>query len=265
MTNPDAPLDSTADALAEAGAPEDQIAGAAQGFATVFDANGPFGPPDGTTLPTLPSLPNGYDWRVVLRDHNDSNNLTDHGEDWTDYDWQGWYWEDGRPICGHRLAIVYLRQNTVVLHQRSVQVEGLDTEFEFVSAVVRAAERLYSDNDFNRNSWLSTDFAGLQEASTPNPTVLAVAPTSLTLSLANTPDGQQLTVLGDNGVNYTVLASYTSSDDTIATVSTGGPAGGLAFSGMVAPVAIGTATVTVSYTPAGGTALTATVAVTVTA
>lgn len=165
MTNPDAPLDKTADALAEAGASEDQIAGAAQGFATVYDANGPYGPPDGPTLPTLPSLPDGYDWRVILRDHNDTNNLTDEGREWgDDYDYNGWYWEDGRPICGHRLAVVYLRQNTVVLHQRSVQVEGLDTEFEFVSAVVRAANHLYSGHDFNRNTWLTNDFPGLQES-----------------------------------------------------------------------------------------------------
>lgn len=166
LTNPDAPLDNTAEALAETGAGEDQIAGAAQGFATVYDADGPFGPPDAPgTLPTLPSLPDGYDWRVILQEHRDTDNLTDNGSyDWSDYDWQGWYWEDGRPICGHKLAIVYLRQNTVVLHQRSVQVEGLDTEYEFVSAIVRAAERLYSDNDFNRNTWLTQDFPGLQES-----------------------------------------------------------------------------------------------------
>lgn len=196
MTNPDAPLDNTAETLAEAGASEDQIAGAAQGFATVYDSDqlaadaaglthtspqsNPYGdtasfgdsddpdsdgddPPPGT-LPTLPTLPTGYDWRVVLRDHRDTNNLTDHSDDGYDYDWNGWYWEDGRPICGHRKAIVYLRQNTVVLHQRSVQVEGLDTEYDFVSAIVCAAEHLYSENDFNRNTWLTNDFPGLQES-----------------------------------------------------------------------------------------------------
>jgi hypothetical protein len=165
MTNPDAPLDKTADALAETGASEDQIAGAAQGFATVYDANGPFGPPDGLTLPVLPTLPTGYDWRVILRDHDDSNNLTDRGEEWDgrDYDYNGWYGEDGRRLFGHKVAVIYLRQNTVVLHQHQVQVAGCNTEFEFVSAVVRGAERLYGEHDFNRNTWLTTDFAGLQE------------------------------------------------------------------------------------------------------
>lgn len=165
MTNPDAPLDKTAEALAETGAPEDQIAGAAQGFATVYDANGPYGPPDGLTLPTLPELPEGYDWRVILREHDDSNNLTDRGEDWDGYQngLSAWYAEDGHRLFGHKVAIIFLRQNTVVLHQHRVQVEGRNTEFEFVSAIVRGAERLYSEHDFSRNTWLATDFPGMQE------------------------------------------------------------------------------------------------------
>lgn len=167
MTSPDAPLDNTADALAETGATEDQIDGATEGFATVYDANGPFGPPcSPDALPTLPELPDGYDWRVILRDHDDSNNLTDRGEEWDgrDYAYNGWYGEDGRRLFGHKFAIIYLRQNTVVLHQHRVQVEGLDTEFEFVSAIVRGAERLYSEHDFERNTWLTSDFPGMQES-----------------------------------------------------------------------------------------------------
>lgn len=163
--NPDEPLDKTADALAETGATENQIDGATEGFATVFDADGPFGPPDGLTLPTLPVLPTGYDWRIILREHDDSNNLTDRGEEWDgrENSFSAWYGEDGRRLFGHKFAIVFLRQNTVVLHQHRVQVEGLNTEFEFVSAIVRGAERLYSEHDFDRNTWLTTDFPGMQE------------------------------------------------------------------------------------------------------
>lgn len=161
MTNPDAPQDDKAEAFAEAGSSEDAIAGAAQGFATEFDANGPFGVTFGA-LPTLPVLPTGFDWRVELKEHRDSTNLTDHSE-YNGYDYSAWFWEDGRPICGHRHAIVFLRQNTVIIKQRTVQVEGLDTEFEFVTAVVEAANHLYGQHDADRRGWLVTDFPGLQE------------------------------------------------------------------------------------------------------
>lgn len=161
MTNPDAPLDKQAVELAQVGASEDAIAGATQGFATVFEADDPFCPA-GTTLPTLPELPTGFDWRVVLREHRDSTNLTDDGE-YDDYAWQGWYWEDGRPICGHKKAIIFLRQNEVVLKQRTVEVEGLDTEFEFVTKIVDEAKHLFDEHDFDRRDWLAADFPGLQE------------------------------------------------------------------------------------------------------
>lgn len=115
-----------------------------------------------TALPTLPVLPTGFDWRVELKEHPDSTNLTDHSHD-EGYDYAGWFWEDGRPVCGHKLAVVYLRQNTVILKQRTVQVDGLDTELEFVTAVVGAAIHLFNQHDADRRGWLVSDFTGLQE------------------------------------------------------------------------------------------------------
>lgn len=109
-------------------------------------------------LPTMPTLPAGYDWVVELKEHRDSTNLTDHSHEYGDGYWGGWYWEDGRPIVGHKKAIIFLRQNHVILKQRSVQVEGLDTELDFVTKIVEEAEHLFSQHDFDRRGWLATDF-----------------------------------------------------------------------------------------------------------
>lgn len=65
----------------------------------------------------------------------------------------------------------------------------------------------------------------------------------------------QLKVTGDNGINYTPLAGYSSSDPTKATVSA---------SGLVTGVATGSPTVTASFVPQGAlTAVTGTASVTV--
>jgi hypothetical protein len=179
MTNPDVPQEAEATALAEAGASNDAITQAVEGFATVADSNQlvadallpprPMGqtypycddtPPScdpPLPLPTLPVLPTGFDWVVELKEHRDSTNLTDHSN-YDDYDWQGWFWEDGRPICGHRRAVVFLRQNGVILHQRSAQVEGLDDEFSFVSKVVETACEILNQHDLDRMGWAATNF-----------------------------------------------------------------------------------------------------------
>lgn len=54
----------------------------------------------------------------------------------------------------------------------------------------------------------------------------------------------QLVITGDNGLNYTPLCSFTSSDPTKATVSS---------SGLITGVAAGSATITATYLPAGAT------------
>jgi len=53
---------------------------------------------------------------------------------------------------------------------------------------------------------------------------------------------KQLVVEGDNGLNYTPLASYSSSDPTKLTVTN---------NGKVKGIAVGSATVNISYLPAG--------------
>lgn len=156
------PNEQQAEELAQAGATDTQIDQAAQGYATEYEADDPF-EPQSTTLPTLPALPEGFDWKVVLREHRDSTNLTDNGADAETY-YHHWYWEDGRPIVGHKKAIIFLRQNGVILKQKTVDVEGLDTELEFVSRIVKEAEHLYSAHDADRRGWLAKDFGGLQES-----------------------------------------------------------------------------------------------------
>lgn len=79
---------------------------------------------------------------------------------------------------------------------------------------------------------------------------LAASPASHTLSVATDSAGEQLAVTGDNGINYTPLASFTSSDPAVATVSR---------HGLVVPVSAGSATVTAHY---GGKTTTASVTVT---
>lgn len=178
--NPDGAQDSEAETLAQLGASETAIDQAAQGYATAADASplladsimespdrGQVHPYADTlgTLPTLPTLPTGFDWVVELREHKDSTNLTDHGNDDNDYDWNGWFWEDGRPICGHRHAIIFLRQNRVVLKQRTVQVEGLDTEWAFVTKIVEEAQHVFNEHDFDRRSWAATEFPNPSDVS----------------------------------------------------------------------------------------------------
>lgn len=78
------------------------------------------------------------------------------------------------------------------------------------------------------------------------------APTSLTVTASSGDTSvtaatgadhtAQLKAVGDNGINYTPLVSWSSSDPTKATVSS---------SGLVTGVAAGSATITASYLPAG--------------
>jgi hypothetical protein len=82
-------------------------------------------------------------------------------------------------------------------------------------------------------------------------TGITVVPSTVAISGTGT---KQLTVLDSNGFDVTASASFTSSATSKATVSS---------SGLVTGVAAGTSTVTASYTPPGGSALTATCAVTV--
>lgn len=80
---------------------------------------------------------------------------------------------------------------------------------------------------------------------------LAATPASVSITAAaGAGHTQQLTVTGDNGINYTPLARYTSSDPTKVSVSQDGLATG---------VAAGTATVTATY---GGKTVTKSITVT---
>lgn len=84
-----------------------------------------------------------------------------------------------------------------------------------------------------------------------DPTAITASPDAPSIASAGT---QQLTVTGDNGINYTPDCSFSTSDAAKATVSS---------SGLITGVAAGTATITATYngeTPA----LTDTVTVTVT-
>lgn len=64
---------------------------------------------------------------------------------------------------------------------------------------------------------------------------------ALSISVEQT---KQLKVTADNGLNYTPLCTFTSSDPTKATVSA---------SGELKGVATGSATITATYLPAGAT------------
>lgn len=179
--NPDPLQEKVAETLAQDGASEQEIGSAAEGLATVLDANvlaadaagftqsyrpqgSPFSLPM-ATLPTLPTLPTGYDWVVELREGTGSTNLTDHSHDDYDYDFNGWFWEDGRPMCGHKVAIIFLRQNRVIVKRRTVQVEGLDTERAYVTRIVEEANRIFGGHDFDRLSWSATDFPNPSDVS----------------------------------------------------------------------------------------------------
>lgn len=94
------------------------------------------------------------------------------------------------------------------------------------------------------------DQAGFVKAPT------ALVPASATLSLTAGGTADQIVVTGDNGVNYTPIATYTSSAPAKASVDQ---------SGLVTPVAAGTATITASYLASDGTPISTTVTVTVAA
>ena len=89
------------------------------------------------------------------------------------------------------------------------------------------------------------------------PTALTVSAATGDLSISATgPEDVQLKVMGDNGVNYTPLCSFSSATPAKATVSS---------SGMVTAVATGTSVITARYLPAGtDTEITGTATVTVT-
>lgn len=82
-------------------------------------------------------------------------------------------------------------------------------------------------------------------------TSINVTPETATVAVGAT---QQLTVTTNTGTDVTATATYTSSDPAIATVDA---------SGLVTGVAAGNATITASYTPAGGAAVTDTSVITV--
>jgi Bacterial Ig-like domain (group 2) len=84
-------------------------------------------------------------------------------------------------------------------------------------------------------------------AATPDPAAVTVA--------AGANHTKQLAVLASNGINRTPSSTFSSSDPTKATVDS---------TGLVTGVAVGTATVTVTYDPPTGPALTDTVTVNVT-
>lgn len=86
-----------------------------------------------------------------------------------------------------------------------------------------------------------------------SPTSVEAAPATMTLDTVDDAAGEQITVTGSNGINYTPDCSYASSDATKATVSA---------DGLVVPVADGSATITVTYNGVSP-ALTDTVSVTV--
>lgn len=83
------------------------------------------------------------------------------------------------------------------------------------------------------------------------PTAINVSPSAATLVVNEV---LQLTVLDDHGVDRTDQCTFTSGTPAKATVSS---------TGLVKAIATGTSTVTASYTPPGGSALTDTCAVTV--
>jgi hypothetical protein len=87
------------------------------------------------------------------------------------------------------------------------------------------------------------------------PTAIEATPDTATVDISDDTN-QQITVTGDNGINYTPDATFVSSDPTKATVSA---------SGLVEPVAAGSVTVTVTLTGFTASPLTDTVSVTVTA
>lgn len=179
--NPDPLQEGVAEKLAQDGASQNEIASAAEGLATVLDADvlaadaagysqgprpqgSPFCPTPGT-LPTMPTLPTGFDWVVELREGSGSTNLTDHSRDDWDYDWNGWFWEDGRPMVSHKVALIFLRQNHVIVKRKVVGVEGLDEEWEFVTKIVEEANRMFSSHDFDRLSWAASEFPNPSDVS----------------------------------------------------------------------------------------------------
>jgi hypothetical protein len=87
------------------------------------------------------------------------------------------------------------------------------------------------------------------------PTAIAATPDPTTATVAAGPNHtRQISVLASNGINRTPSSTYTSSAPTIATVNS---------SGLITGLAAGTATITVTYDPPTGAALTDTVSVTV--
>lgn len=91
----------------------------------------------------------------------------------------------------------------------------------------------------------------------PAPTALTATPSTATVTVASgATHTAQLVLAADNGINYTPDAKFVSLDPTKASVSA---------DGVITGVAAGSTSVTATVKPAGGTPLTATVAVTVTA
>jgi hypothetical protein len=107
------------------------------------------------------------------------------------------------------------------------------------------------------NGWTGPGWAHLVSRAgfvTPPTAITAVAASS---TITHTAPGRttQIAVTGDNGINYTQLASYSSSNTAKAKVSS---------NGLVTGVAAGNATIAVTYLPAGSnTPLTSSVSLTV--
>ncbi len=97
--------------------------------------------------------------------------------------------------------------------------------------------------------------AGFVAAPTGSLTVAAVTGDLSVTASAGADHTVQLKVTGSNGMNYTPLCTFTSSDPTKATVSQ---------SGLVTGVATGSSTITAKYLPAGSnTELTGTASITI--
>lgn len=82
---------------------------------------------------------------------------------------------------------------------------------------------------------------------------IVVTPSTDTIDLSNA-ETQQLAVVDSNSENRTAVCTYTTSDATKATVSSGG---------LITPVGVGTATITATYRAANGRDYTDTCVVTV--
>lgn len=103
----------------------------------------------------MPPLPEGFDWKVEFRVGKDTTDRSDHAK------YTGFYWGDDRFLDQDKglKAVIFLRQNGVILLTKEVNAHGLDTEEEFTAAIEAKAAEMFSAKDFNRTQWLQHDFS----------------------------------------------------------------------------------------------------------